>query len=1206
MTGALNVEFGNLGKQTVESEGSVQTAASALTSQGQIMVAGTVKNADGTSEFTLTRLEKNGKIDTTFGTNGRAKAGFQFRSYNTANAVALSIDSQGRTIVAGTVRNNATGLSDLGLIRFTPTGSVDTSFGYLGTSVAEFGTQGRSDTAASLAIDPTGRILVAGTLDQGNGNTDFAVTRIGANGYTDTTFGNRGVQTVSFNVGGDLKDSASAIRLDSQGRIIIAGTASMATGSDFALARLTSNGQLDTTFGQSGKSTLGFSLPGNQSDTATSMSLDRQGRIVVGGWSHTNWGDDFVVARFLSDGRPDWSYGWGARQNVSFDLTTPNIDRSTSMLLDYMDRVVLVGTVGRTTGTDVGVARLTVQGQPDTSFTANGRRTVSFDLDATNVDSAASVVMDGKGSLIVTGTSRRNGKDVMTMCSIEGQQTTVGMFGDILVVSGTSDNDVINIINDGSTIRVNGVTQIDSNDRLKDLDFSIPVTQVNQVWVYGGAGNDTIRIQDEKATKLMTTSIQGDQGDDTIYGGRGVDEIYGNAGNDQLFGGVGNDTLYGNEGADRLDGQSGADTIYALDGMDTIIPDASDTVYQRTAILNKASKSLEITGSNLADNISLVVQVFATLTTTTYSFVMNDLPVLVKDGATSYFVNSIRVTDLDRITINTQGGDDTISFDTGFGKVLAGNGPNVVINSGSGNDTITVNAWSSNIAAGDGDDTIYGGFGVDFVEGENGNDTIYGGSGNDILSGDDYNLQRTSRGFVGGVDRIYGGLGNDTIYGGEMTDWLYGGELVETAEFQNDADVLYGGYTYDSAEIGSGDDYVKGGLGDDVLYGGKGNDDLNGGAGITMGQTADRYFSGNDRIFGGDGSDYLFGWGGDDTLEGGDGADTLFGHEGADRLNGGKGGDYLYGGQGEDVLVALDDFYSDVLDGGPAIDVMWFDHPGLEYFGTGDTVRKESFDIVHGVSSFQNGADRTLDGDNIADPSLASFPNFSYQRFQAVQLFASNRPTRNDVQQGALGDCYFLAGLAALAQDQNRAIRQNIVDLSDGTYAVRLGYSYFRVDNELPIYATTGIATSPAFAGLGPSRVMWVAIYEKAFTFYRGAGSYIGIHGGHGDETHTAFRSYTNDARSFSNYSSARDLATAINDWSVAGGAVTLAIFTNANSSSKLVDRHAFAFIMAKRDAQGSITEVVLRNPWGNDVTLTIAELFSASNTSAFYRGVAT
>ena len=158
---------------------------------------------------------------------------------------------------------------------------------------------------------------------------------------------------------------------------------------------------------------------------------------------------------------------------------------------------------------------------------------------------------------------------------------------------------------------------------------------------------------------------------------------------------------------------------------------------------------------------------------------------------------------------------------------------------------------------------------------------------------------------------------------------------------------------------------------------------------------------------------------------------------------------------------------------------------------------------------FANGADRTLNGDRIADPTLAaSATRLVPARSQDNPLFSSARPA-DDRHHGkatsATAGCW--PASAPIAHDNPHAIRQNVVDFDDGTYGVRLGNSFYRVDNDLPV-DTPPSTRHPAYAKLGAENSMWVAVVEKAFAHYRtGANSYASLDGGWSIEVNRAFRS---------------------------------------------------------------------------------------------------
>ena len=254
------------------------------------------------------------------------------------------------------------------------------------------------------------------------------------------------------------------------------------------------------------------------------------------------------------------------------------------------------------------------------------------------------------------------------------------------------------------------------------------------------------------------------------------------------------------------------------------------------------------------------------------------------------------------------------------------------------------------------------------------------------------------------------------------------------------------------------------------MYGGDGNDVLRGGAGNDqlLGQV------GNDHLDGQAGDDKLWGGGGDDVLLGGDGNDQLVGEDGNDRLNGQAGTDKTWGGNGNDVLIAIDNALGEYLQGDAGADAFSVDRTGTS---TDSIYDSTSVDKIQSVDRFANGADRTLNGDRIADPTVKS--GHTHRTFSGNPLFSSGGPKPADIVQNQLGDCYLLAGLGAIANDRPNTLRQNVVDFDDGTYGVRLGNSFYRVDNDLPVASAT--STAPVYAGLGQGNSMSVAPVEKAF-----------------------------------------------------------------------------------------------------------------------------
>lgn len=462
----------------------------------------------------------------------------------------------------------------------------------------------------------------------------------------------------------------------------------------------------------------------------------------------------------------------------------------------------------------------------------------------------------------------------------------------------------------------------------------------------------------------------------------------------------------------------------------------------------------------------------------------------------------------------------------------------------------------------------FGGAGNDYLEGYNGADVLVGGDGNDTLLG------------YGGNDQMWGGNGNDTLRGMSGNDYLVGD----------------GGH--DTIDAGSGNDQAWGGDGKDYIKGGSGNDSLQG----------DNH---DDYIDGGSENDTIWGEHGIDTLLGGFGDDQLVGGDGNDHLNGQAGSDKLWGGNGNDTLVAIDNTYGDYVDSGSGADVMWVD--SLFLFAKDNVVGASSNDTTQAVTYFANGADRTLNGDNIADPTDTGAKVRYTNTVKAGDtdgnrpLFSSSGPRITDPTQGSLGDCWLIAGMSAVAYDGPGTVQERVVDFNDGTYGVRLGNEFFRVDNQLPVWNASNGATNNnlRFAKLGAQNSLWAAVVEKAFAHYRsGANTYASIEGGWGVEVNRAFGSTSAGSKAINSYSNATALVNDLyNRWN-SYQAVTIGFQGTINSGAPLIGNHTYTIYSFSRNALGQIASVQLRNPWGVDgagsdgrndgfVTVTPAQLFA-------------
>lgn len=313
--GTLDTTFGNGGIITTDF-GSAADEAYAMSvevinaSTYKIVLAGTTQTASGYFDFAVARYNADGSPDSGFGANHDGKVVVDF-AHDFDRATAIAFQSGGKILITGsaTVAFN----SEFGMLRLNDDGSLDTSFGanHTGKVLNDWG--GALSESAAVAVQGDGKIVIAGyAYDYGTGDADAAVARYTADGLLDTSFGvaQSGMVKIDF---GQIDDRAQAVTVQADGSILLAGYANDFNGnSDFVLTRLTSGGQVDTTFGPAGMNGIVLTDFGGM-DQAYALAVQADGKIVVGGHSGEDCAHDFAVARFTSDGMLDADFGPGGK-----------------------------------------------------------------------------------------------------------------------------------------------------------------------------------------------------------------------------------------------------------------------------------------------------------------------------------------------------------------------------------------------------------------------------------------------------------------------------------------------------------------------------------------------------------------------------------------------------------------------------------------------------------------------------------------------------------------------------------------------------------------------------------------------------------------------------------------------------------------------------------------------------------------------------
>jgi len=192
--GSLDTDFSNDGKYTVDL-GYVLDEATHLninTANGKILIAG-----ETNSNLGLAMINDDGSLDTTFGTGGKMIVDFD----NSLIFSGVAFQNDGKILVSG----NESG--DIVVYRVDANGTLDTSFGTNGKTITDLDSGSVDKSSKTLIIQPSGEIIVIGETNTGSTNY-FALVRYTSSGQLDTTFSNDGIVLTNFGPGFNSTTSA--------------------------------------------------------------------------------------------------------------------------------------------------------------------------------------------------------------------------------------------------------------------------------------------------------------------------------------------------------------------------------------------------------------------------------------------------------------------------------------------------------------------------------------------------------------------------------------------------------------------------------------------------------------------------------------------------------------------------------------------------------------------------------------------------------------------------------------------------------------------------------------------------------------------------------------------------------------------------------------------------------------------------------------
>ncbi|WP_020469750.1 tandem-95 repeat protein [Zavarzinella formosa] len=820
--------------------GSPQTSAHKILVQPdrKIVVAGSAGSLNtGAGSPAVFRYNRDGTPDTTFGNDGVATINVP-AGFGLLYSAALQPD--GKIVATGTAM--LSGNYEVVVIRLNSNGTPDGTFGG-GDGIVLTDLSPADDNGFAIAVQPDGKILVGGSsqVSPTQFTGQMLALRYDANGTLDPTFDHDGIVKLTFGV---TNPTAEAVMVQTNGKIVLAGLSSTSSGNfGFALARLNTDGSLDTAFGNSGQV---LTSPDNmQFEAIHDAVLLPDGKILAvgGGGIGQSIKPTPVLLRYTTSGALDHTFGTNGI--ATMDLPFGGGGDLSGVALQSNGRILVAGLAAIEGGSKSLLARYTANGKLDPSFGPPGHiampGVVLTDLVPNDNDGYASVAVQSDDKILTAGGGSSN-------LVVARYQPAAFVPPEAEDDSYTTDEDKVLIV-DNPGVLANDTTSDGLTTRI--YISRLPAHGTLRLSQKGGFnytpnpnfnGTDSFdyylsdRLRGEPATVTLTVNPVNDAPtavtDDYVIPTNGDLVVPADSGV------LANDT--------DLEGDSLTAVLVTPPPSGTLhlSPDGSFTFTPAVGFVGRISFQYKANDGNADSPVQ-------TVTMTRGPLALIDgtrLIVIGTDGADSVRLQPVGATSI-YVEILTPDG----LFRQTLHPPKAGQPFTLIdVNLGGGNDWFDGSTVSRpmRLIGGTGNDVLTGGCGADTIYGDNpvgvseGDDVISAGAGNDRV-------------FVGdGTNRVDAGAGNDTVTAGNGINAIY---------------------------AGAGNDSVTGGAGRTFVDGGAGNDFIS-------------VLGGTNHLLGGDGNDVILGGSGADSIKGGNGNDLLAGGLGADLIEGDAGNDILFDG----------------------------------------------------------------------------------------------------------------------------------------------------------------------------------------------------------------------------------------------------------------------------------------------------------------------
>ena len=384
--------------------GTSKARGAAVQPDGKLLLAGECTGGATGTDFCTLRYNANGTPDTGFGIEGLVTTSFG-PNKDTANAIA--IQANGKIVVAGGCWLYAP-IDSLCAVRYNQDGTLDSSFGAGGKLVTTVETTYEFAVVNAIALQPDGKIILAGTCTINGTDSFFCARRYQSNGAVDTGFGIAGKALTLL---GDGSNNVLAMSLQYDGKIILAGGCHNGTNNVFCAARYTVNGTLDATFAVAGKLIDASGAIG----LTRAIAIQPDGKILFANGCSANPLSWICLSRYRADGQIDSGFGAAGTVATTPDINSPRVANAIALQPD--GKVLIGGYCGNGTNLDFCALRFHSDGTYDSSFGTAGKVLTAI---GTGNDYANAVVLQSDGKIVLAGYCANGAVDAFCALRYDG------------------------------------------------------------------------------------------------------------------------------------------------------------------------------------------------------------------------------------------------------------------------------------------------------------------------------------------------------------------------------------------------------------------------------------------------------------------------------------------------------------------------------------------------------------------------------------------------------------------------------------------------------------------------------------------------------------------------------------------------------------------------------------------------------------------